>query len=196
MSRIAPGASSVNAAAETLSGGKEVCVSLMDRMITFAKRSDWTGCETYLAAHPPGDDRDERSIHAYWTVKTQIRLGHLEDALRRSDTLAGDFQCRCALADLRSEIYWRKGEHSAAIEALRAAPWGEEMDRFPALAKEAMFLYCYLLADAGREASPKLVDAIPDDYRAILFDGRRVDKADLLAAIERRRKRPERMSDG
>ncbi len=62
------------------------------------------------------------------------------------------------------------------------------MDSFPALAKETMFLYCYFLSKAGREAPPKLVQAIPEDYHAILFDGSRVGKADLLAAIEQNQK--------
>jgi hypothetical protein len=69
------------------------------------------------------------------------------------------------------------------------------MDSFPGLAKETMFLYCYFLAKAGREAPPKLVQAIPEDYRAILFDGRRVNKADLLAAIAQNQttRRPSRL---
>ncbi len=168
--------------------GEEGKVSLIDRMIAYASTGDWANCQAYLAAHPPGDAPEEQSSHATWSVRAEIGLHRLDDALHRLDATAGNFQCRCGLSYLRSEIYWLKGEQSAAIEALRSAPWSEEMDSFPALAKETMFLYCYFLSKAGREAPPKLVQAIPEDYHAILFDGSRVGKADLLAAIEQNQK--------
>ena len=118
-----------------------------------------------------------------------IGLRNFNEALRSLDALESEFPCRCGICDLRSEIYWRMGDKAAAIEALRAAPWGEEMDQFPALALEAMFLYCYFLALEGRQAPPKLVDAIPSDYVSIQYDGKRVSKADLLALIDSNQKR-------
>jgi hypothetical protein len=165
-------------------------VSLVDRMIVYATDGDWAGCQAYLATHPPSDDPSEQACHASWSVRADIGLHHLDEAMRRLDATADKFQCRCGLSYLRSEIYWLKGEQGAAIEALRSAPWGEEMDTFPGLAKETMFLYCYLLALAGRTPPPKLMNAIAEDYRAILFDGRRVGKADLLAAIQHNEKAP------
>jgi hypothetical protein len=169
--------------------GEEVKVSLIDRMIAYASTGDWANCQAYLAAHPPGDAPEEQSSHASWSVRAQIGLGRLDDALRRLDALAGRFQCRCGLSYLYSEIYWLKSDRNAAIEALRSAPWDEEMNRFPGLAQETRFLYCYFLANAGREAPSALVEAIPDNYRAILFDGRRVGKADLLAAVAQSQRR-------
>lgn len=164
-------------------------MSLRDQIVAYAKRNDWVGCDAFLAGRLPADNSDERSCYAYWSVRTQLELCRFEDALRRLDGLAGDFQSRCAASYLRSEIFWKMGDQAAAVEALRSAPWGAEMDRFPALAAETMFLYCYLLAASGREPPPKLVDTIPDDYHAILFDGRRIGRGDLMAAIEQTRRR-------
>ncbi len=143
------------------------------------------GLAMFLANHPPGDDLNERSTHAFWSVRVPVEQSDFAEALRRLDMLNDEFQCRCGVCDLRSEIYWRMGDKNAAIEALRAAPWSEEMDRFPALAMETMFLYCFFLAQQEREPPPKLVDALPSDYISIQYDGKRVSKADLLALIGR-----------
>ncbi len=167
-------------------------MSLHDDAFPYVKRDDWTGLEAFLASHPPGDDPKDRAGYAYWSVKVQIRQRNFDEALGRLDKLDGDFQCRCLVCDLRSEIYWRTGDRAAAVEALRPAPWGEEMDRFPALALETMFRYCNFLAQEGRDAPPKLVDAIPSDYVSIQYDGKRFSKADLVALIERNQKQERR----
>ncbi|HEY1944099.1 MAG TPA: hypothetical protein VGH40_18455 [Roseiarcus sp.] len=118
-------------------------------------------------------------------------LRDFDGALRRLDALDGEFACRCLVCSLRGEIYTLMDNPNAAIEALRSAPWGDEMDRFPALSLETMFHYCYFLAKAGRETPPKLVDAIPPDYISVQYDGKRVNKGHLLALIERNQKRPQ-----
>ncbi len=166
-------------------------MSLDDDIFSYVRRDDWSGLAGFLASHPPGDDANDQAGYAYWSVKVPIRLRNFDEALRRLDALDDKIQCRCLACDLRSEIYWRMGDKNAAIEALRTAPWGEEMDQFPALALETMFRYCYFLAQERRTAPPKLVDALPSDYVSIQYGGKRVSKADLLSLIDRNQKRPQ-----
>ena len=70
------------------------------------------------------------------------------------------------------------GKTGDAIETLREAPFGSEIDTFPAMTYEAIFLYCYLLKQAGRETPSNLVEALPDDFGTRYYGGR-LTKADL-----------------
>ncbi len=71
------------------------------------------------------------------------------------------------------------GKFADAIETLRGAPFGEEIDTFPALTYEAIFLYCYLLKRSGREPPPNLVAALPEDFVTRTWDGKKVGIVDL-----------------
>ncbi len=65
---------------------------------------------------------------------------------------------------------------------LGTTPFGAEIDAFPGLTYEAMFLYCYLLIKSGHETPPNLLAAIPDDFRTLTYEGKFMSKADLLSS--------------
>jgi hypothetical protein len=54
-----------------------------------------------------------------------------------------------------------------------------EIDTFPALTYEAIFLYRYLLKRSGGEPQPNLVAALPEDFVTRTWDGKKVEKPDL-----------------
>ncbi len=73
----------------------------------------------------------------------------------------------------------KMGKFADAIETLRNAPFGSEIDAFPALTYEAIFLYCNLLKRSGRAPPPNLAAALPDDFVTRTRDGKKVGIADL-----------------
>jgi hypothetical protein len=102
-----------------------------------------------------------------------------DDALRTLDAARADFFSQCGYLYRRAEILCKMGKFAEAIETLRNAPFGAEIDTFPALTYEAIFLYCYLLGRSGREPPPNLVAALPDDFVTRTWDGKKVGIADL-----------------
>ena len=162
-------------------------MALRDDILPLFQQKDWRGCEALLAARSPGDDAEQRAAIAYWRTAVLEGEGRYEDALRFLASHRDDFFSKCLVYYLQANILCRMGNCGEAIETLRKAPFGEEMDRFPALSLEAIFLYCFLLTKSGRDAPPKLLDAIPDDYRSYMFDGTFANKSDILAAIDKRR---------
>jgi tetratricopeptide (TPR) repeat protein len=74
-----------------------------------------------------------------------------DDALRTLDASRSEVFSQCGYLWKRAEILCRMGRFAEAIETLRKAPFGEEIDTFPAMVYEAIFLYCYLLQRSGRD---------------------------------------------
>jgi hypothetical protein len=108
--------------------------------------------------------------------------GDYEAALRILDQSRGSFFSQCGYLYQRAEILCRMRKFAEATETLRNAPFGDEIETFPGMAREAMFLYCYLLIKSGREAPPNLLAAIPDDFGTQLYNGKLISKADILLA--------------
>ena len=86
---------------------------------------------------------------------------------------------QCGFLWERAEILCKMGKFASAIETLRNAPFGVEINEFPALTYEAIFLYCYLLKRSGREPPQNLVAALPEDFVTRTWDGKKVGIADL-----------------
>lgn len=105
--------------------------------------------------------------------------GRYDDALRILDASRADVFTQCGLLWEHAEILCKMGKFADAIETLRNAPFGAEIDTFPALTYEAIFLYCYLLKRSGREPPANLVAAPPEDFVTRTWDGKKVGIADL-----------------
>ena len=97
-----------------------------------------------------------------------------------------DFHSKCLVAYLQATILNRIGQPDDAISTLRDAPIADEMDQFRALALEAAYLFCSLLAKKGREPPAELLGLIPDDFRTMDDDNRFVGKAELVDPSKRK----------
>jgi hypothetical protein len=157
-------------------------MSLSEDMFALAKTHDWQACHRRIDEEGPGDDQQSRFSLAYWRSLVLQGEGKYEDALRVLDHSRGDFFTQCGYRLFRGRIFYHMGKSAQAIEALRDAPFGEEIDTFPGITCEAIFLYCYLLKKSGREPPPNLIAALPDDFGTRFYERRRLTKADLLPA--------------
>ncbi len=151
------------------------------------REGEWRCFKLLLRLRSTHDDPDfvlpcrlvpENSILGQMAV--DIHLGDaFAYALRVLDTGRADFFSQCGYLYLRAELLCKMGRFAEAIETLRNAPFGAEIDVFPALTYEAIFLYCYLLKKSGREPPPNLVAALPEDFVTRTWDGRKVGRPDL-----------------
>ena len=123
-------------------------------MFALMKSHDWQACHQRIDEEEPGKDQRDRFSIAYWRSLVLQYEGQFDAALQALDTSRGDFFCQCAFAFFRAQILCRMGKFPDAIETLREAPFGAEIETFPGLTYEAIFLYCYLLRRSGREARP------------------------------------------
>ena len=82
-----------------------------------------------------------------------------------------------------ARLHDQGGRPAQAIEELKRAPFGEEMDRHPALVLDGIYFYCYLLAREGRDVPEKLLSALPDDFMYVQPRGNRTSKAQLLSMV-------------
>jgi len=136
----------------------------------------------------PSDQKllaEEAALRSFDAEQITVRalLDRLESCL---DNLSDEdlpwkeaFQQEWSVLYQRAEILCKMGKFSDAIETLRNAPFATEIDAFPALTYEAIFLYCYLLKRSGREPPPNLVAALPEDFVTRTWDGKKVGIADL-----------------
>ena len=85
---------------------------------------------------------------------------------------------------MRAKILKRHGRSTEALDILRAAPIFEEIPQFPALAREAAYLKCTLLADQGESVAPQLLALIPNDFQTMDDHCHFVGKSDLLDRID------------
>jgi hypothetical protein len=69
-----------------------------------------------------------------------------------------------------------------------APPIFEEIATFPALAREAAYFYCVLLAESGESVSPSLLALIPDDFQTMNEHDRFVGKSVLLDLIKEKKR--------
>jgi hypothetical protein len=148
-------------------------------MFALLKTHDWQACHSRIDEAEPGARREERFSIAYWRAAVFEWQGRYDDALRILDAGRADVFTRCGYLYRRAEILCKMGKFADAIETLRNAPFGSEIDAFPALTYEATFLYCYLLKRSGREPPPNLVAALPEDFVTRTWAGKKVGIADL-----------------
>ncbi|RBP05700.1 hypothetical protein DFR50_13463 [Roseiarcus fermentans] len=153
-------------------------MSFHEDMFALLKTDDWQACHRRIDEEP-GDTRESRVAIAGWRSSILRGQGRYDEALRAIDASKDDVFTQCGYLFDRARILQCMGKTADAIETLRQAPFGSEIDAFPALTYEAIFLYCYLLKQAGREPPPNLLAALPDDFGTHLF-GRMREKADLL----------------
>jgi hypothetical protein len=149
-------------------------------MFALGKTRDWQACHRRIDEEGAGDDQRTGFSIAYWRSFILQSEGKYEDALRVLDQSRSDVFTQCGYLYRRAKILCLMGKFAEAITTLTDAPFGAEIDTFPGMAREAMFLYCYLLIKSGREAPPNLLAAIPDDFGTMIYDGRMMSKTDLL----------------
>jgi hypothetical protein len=154
-------------------------MSFSAEMFALVKTHDWQACHRRIDEAEPGASREERRSIAHWRSAVFEWQGRYNDALRILDAGRADFFSQCGYLSQRAEILCKMGKFADAIETLRNAPFGAEIDTFPALTYEAIFLYCYLLKRSGREPPPNLVAALPEDFVTRTWDGKKVGMADL-----------------
>jgi hypothetical protein len=155
-------------------------MSFSEEMFALLKTQDWEACHRRIDQEEPGETREARISIAHWRSTVFEWQGRYNDALRALDAGRADVFTQCGDLYQRAEILCKMGKFADAIETLRNAPFGAEIDTFPALTYEAIFLYCYLLKRSGREPRPNLVAALPDDFVTRTWEGKKVGKADLL----------------
>ena len=153
-------------------------------MFALLKTKDWEACHRRIDQEEPGETREARVSIAHWRSAVLERQWRYEDALRIIDGSKADAFTECGRLWERAQILYRMGKFAEAIDTLRDAPFGAEIDTFPALTYEAIFLYCYLLRRNGREAPPNLIAALPDDFTTRTWEGKRVSKADIPPRAE------------
>jgi hypothetical protein len=154
-------------------------MSFSEEMLALLKTRDWEACHRRIDREQPGEAREARVSIAHWRSTVFEWQGRYDDALRTLDAGRADVFTQCGDLYQRAEILCKMGKFADAIETLRDAPFGAEIDAFPALTYEAIFLYCYLLKRSGREPPPNLVAALPEDFVTRIWDGKKVGMADL-----------------
>jgi hypothetical protein len=160
-------------------------------MFALGKTRDWEACHRRIDKEEPGHDQQTRFSIAYWRSAVFKSQRRYEEALRILDAGRADVFTQCGYLYRRAIILCLLGKFAEATETLRDAPFGAEIDTFPGMVYEAMFLYCYLLIKSGREAPPNLLAAIPDDFGTMTYDGRFMSKADILRLADVRPRLPE-----
>lgn len=153
-------------------------MSLREDVFALVKTKDWQACHRRIDEEPD-DTREARVSIAGWRSYIFEREGRYEEALRITDASRDDVFTQCGYLFDRARILQCMGKTDEAIASLRQAPFGAEIDTFPGMTYEAIFLYCYLLKQVGCEPPPNLLEALPDDFGTHLF-GRMREKADLL----------------
>jgi hypothetical protein len=148
-------------------------MSFSEEMFALLKTRDRQACHGRIDEAEPGASREERRSIAHWRSTALEWQGRYDDALRSLNAGQADFFSQCGYLYRGAEILCKMGKFSDAIETLRGAPFGEEIDTFPALTYEAIFLYCYLLRRSGREPPPSLVAALPEDFVTRTCDGKK-----------------------
>jgi hypothetical protein len=154
-------------------------MSFREEMFALLKTRDWEACHRRIDREQPGEAREARVSIAHWRSTVFEWQGRYDDALRTLDACRDDVFTQCGDLYQRAEILCKMGKFADAIETLRNAPFGAEIDAFPALTYEAIFLYCYLLKRSGREPPPNLIAALPEDFVTRTWDGKKVGIADL-----------------
>ncbi|RBP05701.1 hypothetical protein DFR50_13464 [Roseiarcus fermentans] len=154
-------------------------------IFTLVKSHDWEACHKRIDEEEPGLSREQRASIAHWRSAVLVWQGRYEDALRIIDASKADAFTECGRLWDRAQILCRMGKFAEAIETLRGAPFGSEIDAFPGMTYEAIFLYCRLLIRCGREPPPNLLAALPDDFDTFTYDRRFMSKADLLSSTGR-----------
>lgn len=154
-------------------------MGLRDDVFALYKAHDWDACHKRLDEAEPGSSREERLTIAHWRSGVLQRQGRYQEALGVVDARRGEFFTQCGILSERATILCLMGRFAEALDTLRGAPFGEEIDTFPGMTYEAIFLYCWLLKGNGRQPPPNLIAALPDDFETMLYDNRFVSKADL-----------------
>jgi hypothetical protein len=158
-------------------------MELSDEIFPLYTARDWDACHQRLDEAEPADSREERVTIAYWRSAVLARQGRYEEALSVIEASRGDAFSQCAVLWDRAKVLCLMGRFAEAIDTLRSAPFGEEIDTFPGMTYEAIFLYCWLLKRSGREPPPNLLAALPDDFRTMLYDKRFASKADIVPPV-------------
>ncbi|HEY5206663.1 MAG TPA: hypothetical protein VIJ63_19000 [Roseiarcus sp.] len=151
-------------------------------MFALLKTKQWGACHQRIAQEERVDTREARVSTALWRATIFERENRYDDALRTLDAIQPEVFTQCGLLWERAKILYRMGKYPAAIETLHDAPFGAEIDTFPGITYEAIFLYCYLLKKSGHEAPLNLLTTLPDDFGTRFYERRRLTKADLLPA--------------
>ncbi len=151
-------------------------------MFALLKSKDWKACLRRIDEEAPGETREKRVSIAHWRAAIFKWEKRYDEALLTLDASKADVFTQCGFLYERAVIRCRMGKFAEAIATLRYAPFGAEIDAFPGLTYEAMFLYCYLLIKSGHETPPNLLAAIPDDFRTLTYEGKFMSKADLLSS--------------
>jgi hypothetical protein len=162
---------------------------IYEKIVPLMQTRDWKACHNFLdGALVDADDDQRRSAHLWraFVLEEEGRYGEAIDCWR---THRKEFNSQTMVDHQIARLYDRSGRAPQAIEELKSAPFGEEMDRHPALVLDGIYFYCYLLAREGREVPEKLLSALPHDFMYVQPRGNRTSKAELLSMIGRRRER-------
>jgi tetratricopeptide (TPR) repeat protein len=154
-------------------------MAIDEEMFALLKSNNWQACHRRIDAEGRGDTREQRVSIALWRAAILEREKRYDEALRTLDAIRDEAFTRNGFLWERADVLCRMGKFEEALDTLRSAPFGAELDAFPALTYEAIFLYCYLLKRSNREPPPNLLAALPGDFRTMLYDGRFVSKADI-----------------
>lgn len=155
-----------------------------EEMFALGKTRDWEACHRRIDQAEPGATREARVSIAHWRSAVLEWEGRYDDALCVIDASKEDVFTECGRLWDRAQILYHMGKVAEAIETLRNAPFGAEIDSFPGITYEAIFLYCYLLKKSGREPPPNLIAALPDDFGTRFYEGKRLTRADILPRAE------------
>jgi hypothetical protein len=159
-------------------------MAIRDDIFPLVKRTDWRACDALLDQASPGVSQVERKSLAYWRAVVYQHEGRDGEALDLINSSRGDFSCKCLPDYLSARILNRQGRHQEAVAVMRQAPIFEEIAQFPALALEAAYFYCGLLAQSRERAPPQLLALIPDDFQTMDEHSRFVGKGDLLDMMD------------
>ena len=144
-----------------------------EEMFALGKSKDWKACHRRIDEEAPGATREQRVSVALWRAIIYKWEKRYSEALRILEGIRDEVYTSLRLCITTARIiHCPMGEFSDAIDTLRGAPFCSELDTFPAVTYEAIFLYCYLLAKSGQHPPPNLLAALPDDFRTMLYDRR------------------------
>jgi hypothetical protein len=149
------------------------------------RERDWKGCHDFLDGALVNADDSQRQSVQRWRVSILESEGRYDEALNHLQAHRTVFNCRTAAHLEIARLYDQMGKPAQAIEELKHAPFGEEMDRHPAFVLDAIYCYCFLLAKTGRPVPPNLLTALPADFMYIQPGGRRTSKDQLISMIDK-----------
>ena len=164
---------------------------IYDKIAALMRTRDWKACHAFLDGALVDADADQRKSAHLWRAFVLEREGRYDEAIDCWRRRRNEFNCQTMVDHQIARLYDQSGHATQAIEELRASPFGDEMDRHPALVLDGVYFYCWLLAREGRDVPEKLLNTLPDDFMFVQPRGNRTSKGAVAVADRHARRQVE-----